>query len=78
MMERLGGDVVGMSTVPEALTARHASMKIIGISLVANLASGRNEGELTHEEVMKTMDAVAPKVNAFLNELITSLPKKHD
>jgi purine-nucleoside phosphorylase len=75
MMERLGADVVGMSTVPEALTARHASMKIIGISLVANLAAGRNKEALTHEEVMKTMESVVPKVTVFLNSLIASLPK---
>jgi purine-nucleoside phosphorylase len=50
----LGADVVGMSTVPEVIVARHASMRVLAISCVTNLAAGRNVEPLTHEEVMET------------------------
>ncbi|NND34165.1 MAG: purine-nucleoside phosphorylase, partial [Saprospiraceae bacterium] len=75
MMAGLGADAVGMSTVPEAIVARHAGMQIAGISLIANLAAGRNAQSLTHEEVMQTMEGVALKMNAFLNELAIYLAR---
>ena len=70
MMRTLGADVVGMSTVPEALVANHAGMQVFGLSLVANLAAGMSEAELTHQEVMATMNKVASKANAFITAMI--------
>ena len=46
----LGADAVGMSTVPECLTARHCGMRVLGISTITNLAAGLQGTELTHEE----------------------------
>lgn len=47
----LGADAAGMSTVPEAITARHCGMRILGISLITNKAAGLGGSQLSHEEV---------------------------
>ncbi len=56
----LGADVVGMSTVPEAIVARHCGISTLGLSLVTNKAAGLSSCELSHEEVMETA-AIAEK-----------------
>ena len=48
----LGADMVGMSTVPETIVANHCGMKVLGISLISNLAAGISKTPLSHEEVM--------------------------
>ena len=50
----LGADAVGMSTVPEVITARHSGMKVLGISCITNMAAGVLGQKLNHEEVMDT------------------------
>ncbi|MBQ2911908.1 MAG: purine-nucleoside phosphorylase, partial [Clostridia bacterium] len=50
-MRILGADAVGMSTVPEVITARHCGIKILGISLITNLAAGMAKKEVTAQEV---------------------------
>lgn len=50
----LGADAVGMSTVPEAIVARHSGMSTFGLSLITNKAAGLSANELSHEEVMET------------------------
>lgn len=52
MLERFGADAVGMSTVPEALAARAMGVRVLGISLITNLAAGLTGSPLTHEEVV--------------------------
>ena len=54
MARRLGADLVGMSTVPEAIAARHMGARVLGISLVTNLAAGISPVPLSHEEVQQT------------------------
>ncbi|XFA99152.1 purine-nucleoside phosphorylase [Candidatus Izemoplasma sp. B36] len=49
----LGGDVVGMSTVPEVIIARHASMRVLGLSLITNMSTGITKNKLSHEEVLE-------------------------
>jgi homotetrameric cytidine deaminase len=65
----LGADLVGMSTVPEAISARHAGMKVLGISIVTNLAAGLNATPLAHEETL----ARAAEAGESLKRLLLGL-----
>ena len=58
MLQILGGDAVGMSTVPEAIAARHCGIKVIGVSCITNMAAGILDQPLCHEEVMETAEKV--------------------
>lgn len=60
MVRRAGGDLVGMSTVLEAIAARHLSAAVLGISLVTNLAAGVGGAPLEHGEVLERARASAP------------------
>ena len=53
-----GIETVGMSTVPEAIAARHAGMNVMGISVITNMAAGMLDQKLTHEEVLETAEIV--------------------
>lgn len=69
MLKTLGADLVGMSTVPEAIAARHLGMRVLGISCVTNMAAGINPEPLAHAEVV----AVGKKVEAELKALVLDL-----
>ena len=70
LFRTLGADAVGMSTVVEAIAARHLSMQICGISCISNKAAGFNEKPLTHAEVKEAADAAAPRFRALVTESI--------
>ena len=76
MLSALGADAVGMSTVVEAIAARHAGMRVVGVSCVANLAAGLSRTPLTGEEVLAAADAVAPKFKALLWDSIAAMHKE--
>jgi purine-nucleoside phosphorylase len=58
MLRTLGGDAVGMSTVPEVIVARHAGIRVLGISCISNMAAGILPQPLSHDEVMETAEKV--------------------
>ncbi len=72
MIRLLGGDAVGMSTVPEVLVANHGGMNVTGISCITNLAAGMQDA-LNHEEVVETSNEVKPKFIQLLQGLIEQL-----
>ncbi len=70
---RLGADLVGMSTVPEVIAARHASLSVLGISCVTNLAAGVSAEPLSHEEVVETTSRKADDLSRLLAALLPRL-----
>lgn len=58
LLRNLGADAVGMSTVPEAIVARHMGVEVLGISCITNMAAGISDEPINHEEVMATGNRV--------------------
>jgi len=73
MIRTLGGDAVGMSTVPEAIVARHGGMKVLGISCITNPASGILDQPLSHQEVMETSERVKGKFIKLVKAIIDKI-----
>lgn len=73
MLRLIGADAVGMSTVPEAIAARHQKMNIIGISCITNMAAGISDEPINHEEVMETGARVAEVFKELLKRVILKL-----
>ena len=73
MIRLLGADAVGMSTVPEAIAARHQEIKVLGISCITNLAAGITDERINHEEVMETGAKVAETFKELLRRIIPKL-----
>jgi len=69
----LGADLVGMSTVPETIVARHMGMQVLGISCVTNLAAGMSATHLSHEEVFETGRRVQYRLAALLTRLVPAI-----
>ncbi len=70
MVRTIGGDLVGMSTVLEAIAAREAGMEVLGISLVTNLAAGMTGEALNHEEVLEAGRAAASRMGELLGAIV--------
>ena len=73
MLRILGGDAVGMSTVPEVLVARHARARVLGFSLVTNKATDDVDHEVTHDEVLEMGALGARRLIALLRALLPEL-----
>jgi purine-nucleoside phosphorylase len=70
MYRLLGADAVGMSTVPEAIAARHQGMNILGISCITNFGAGMTAEPINHQEVMETGARVAEIFKELLRRII--------
>lgn len=73
MLRRLGADAVGMSTVPEAIAARAAGLRVLGISVIANRAAGLSRGGISHEEVLRVTAAAGERLAGLLREILAGL-----
>jgi purine-nucleoside phosphorylase len=73
MLKRIGADAVGMSTIPEIYTAHSLGMKIVGISLISNLAAGISSTKLSHKEVTQTANMVNERFSNLMESLICSI-----
>ncbi|MNW15789.1 Purine nucleoside phosphorylase 1 [compost metagenome] len=73
MLAYLGGDAVGMSTVPEVIVASHSKLRVLGITCITDMAIGDELEPLTHEQVVKVANLTKPKfiglVRAFVREV---------
>ena len=74
MLRAFGADAVGMSTVPEAIVARHMGMNVLGISCITNMAAGISENPINHAEVMETGQKVHDTFTQLLRRVIAKLP----
>ncbi|HHT43911.1 MAG TPA: purine-nucleoside phosphorylase [Fastidiosipila sp.] len=73
MLATLGVDGVGMSTVPEAITARHAGLRVVGMSLLTNMAAGIEDIPLSHEDVNRIADKAAGRAATALRLILETV-----
>jgi purine-nucleoside phosphorylase len=73
LLRNLGADAVGMSTVPEAIVARHMGLEVLGISCITNMAAGISDEPINHEEVMATGDRVRETFAELLQRVISAI-----
>lgn len=71
LLRNLGADAVGMSTVPEAIVARHMGMEVLGISCITNMAAGMSDQPINHDEVMATGDRVRGAFTELLRKVMS-------
>ena len=70
LLRNLGADAVGMSTVPEAIVARHMDLEVLGISCITNMAAGIGDEPINHDEVMATGNRVRDVFALLLQKVV--------
>jgi purine-nucleoside phosphorylase len=73
MLRALGADVVGMSTVPEALVARHAGIEVLAVALVSNVAAGLSDAPITHAEVLEAGKRAGPELARLIERVVARI-----
>jgi len=76
MYRNLGADSIGMSTVPEAIVARHQGMRVLGISCITNFAAGMTDEAIDHEHVMETGERVAKVFQDLLRRTVSEINRR--
>lgn len=72
-LRMIGADAVGMSTVPEAIVARHGGQRVLGISGISNKIAANGLNEATHEEVLTAGSVIVPKLTRILRGVLQKL-----
>ncbi len=75
MLRTLGADVVGMSTVPEAIVARHAGIEVLAIALVSNAAAGVSGTPITHQEVLEAGRTAGPALTQLIERVVARISR---
>lgn len=78
MMKQWGGDLVGMTNIPEAVLAREAGLCYATIALSTNYAAGISAKPLTHQEVLEIMDQVKPDLDRLLTACLEAIKPEHN
>ena len=76
LLRNLGADAVGMSTVPEAIVARHMGLEVLGISCITNMAAGISDEPINHEEVIETGNRVRETFAELLRQVIGAINRR--
>ena len=70
MARRMGGDLVGMSVVPESIVGKQLGLKILGISCVTNMATGTSKEPMSHQSALRVTERVKAKLSRLLKEVV--------
>jgi len=73
MVKAMGGDCVGMSTVPEVIVAKHMNMDCFGVSVITDMGDAENIEDVNHEEVLEAAKKAEPHVRNLIKKLILSI-----
>jgi len=73
MINLLGADAVGMSTVQEVIVAVHAGMQVFGMSIITDIGIRDDDNTITHEEVLQAAAEAEPKFSAIFKELVKAV-----
>jgi purine-nucleoside phosphorylase len=77
-LRTLGTDAVGMSTVPEVIVARHTGMRVLGLSLITNTATGEESEEVNHAEVLTAAKTAQPLFVALVRGIVNGIANLPD
>ena len=69
-LQKIGGNAVGMSTVPESIAANHLGLRVCGVSCITNKASGLSQAKLSHDDVTEIAAQVEEKFCLFMEEFV--------
>jgi purine-nucleoside phosphorylase len=75
-LRAIGADAVGMSTAPEVVVARHMGMQVLGLSLITNKATGSENEQINHTEVLSVADAASGRFVAFVLGILRALQQR--
>ncbi len=74
--DRIGGDAVGMSTVPEVIQARYLGMRVLGISTITNMAAGLSDTLLNHEEVLEVGAEIRSEMESLVRAVVREIGRQ--